>query len=258
MVAHPDELRRIAARVGPLSGWDFSRMRTERDPTPWDYEEVVRRYLTPGSRVLDLGTGGGEVFARIAPAAGRALATDVAPTMLRAARTTLHPWSDRVSLALMANEALAVADASFDLVLDRHSSVVAEEVARALRPGGVFITQQVGRRNTQAIFDAFGWGSNAFWEERERRRGHTLQTTAYLVEVFPRLGCRVEARAEYDVPWFIKDVQSLVFFLTAPVWPEDFDPDRHAPGVARLLAERITPRGIETNEHRELLIVRKE
>jgi hypothetical protein len=45
-----DELRTIAGEVGELSGWDFSVVRDERDPVPWDYQDVVGRYLRPGSR----------------------------------------------------------------------------------------------------------------------------------------------------------------------------------------------------------------
>ncbi len=59
-------LRRIAESVGERSGWDFSRVRDERDPVPWDYSEVVRRYLRPEDRVLDVGTGGGEIFIELA------------------------------------------------------------------------------------------------------------------------------------------------------------------------------------------------
>ena len=56
------ELKRIAASVGERQGWDFSRVRDERDPVPWDYLDVVRNYLRPSDRVLDVGTGGGEKF----------------------------------------------------------------------------------------------------------------------------------------------------------------------------------------------------
>jgi len=44
-----EELKRIAASVGERQGWDFSRVRDERDPVPWDYIDVVRRYLRPSS-----------------------------------------------------------------------------------------------------------------------------------------------------------------------------------------------------------------
>jgi len=57
-----EDIMRIAESVGKRSSWDFSRVRDEREPVPWDYTEVVRRYLRPDDRVLDLGTGGGERF----------------------------------------------------------------------------------------------------------------------------------------------------------------------------------------------------
>ncbi len=61
-------LRDMAETVAPRSGWDFSRMKAERDPVPWDYDDVVRRFLRPTSQVLDIGTGGGERFLAMADA----------------------------------------------------------------------------------------------------------------------------------------------------------------------------------------------
>jgi hypothetical protein len=69
----PDELRVIARDVGELRGWDFSAVRDERDPVPWDYQDLVRCYLRPDSRVLDIGTGGRDAATR-AVRPGRALA----------------------------------------------------------------------------------------------------------------------------------------------------------------------------------------
>ena len=167
-----DELRRVAADVGELSGWDFSSSRTDRDPVPWEYEQVVRQYLTPTSRVLDIGTGGGEQFTRLAPHAGRTIAIDHSRSMMAQARKTLRPLAGVVSLALMDSRALAFVEGCFDLVLDRHAGSDAGQVARVLKPGGVFITQQVGGRYMQALFDAFGWGSNGeWWAAESRRRG---------------------------------------------------------------------------------------
>jgi len=45
-----------------FQGWDFSRLnkRWEGERLPWDYKEIIGRYLKPGDRLLDMGTGGGE------------------------------------------------------------------------------------------------------------------------------------------------------------------------------------------------------
>jgi SAM-dependent methyltransferase len=81
-----DELRTIAGEVGELSGWDFSVVRHERDPVPWDYQDVVGRYLRPGSRVLDIGTGGGEQFLKLVPLIGAGTGIDASADMVARAR----------------------------------------------------------------------------------------------------------------------------------------------------------------------------
>src|SRR4051794_24588205 len=81
-----DELRQIAASVDPRRGWDFSRMRVDRDPTPWDYQEIVRRYLRATDAVLDVGTGGGERFLELVPYFGSGIGVDTDPAMIDAAR----------------------------------------------------------------------------------------------------------------------------------------------------------------------------
>lgn len=70
-------------------------------------------------------------------------------------------------------------------------------------------------------------------------------------------GGYVAACAEYDVRYWFLDVPSLRFWLKAVPLPEPFDLDRHWYGVNRILDRYTTDQGIETNEHRELLIVRK-
>ena len=46
-----------------IQGWDFSHIKgkyEEENDLPWDYGEIVRQYLRPEMRLLDLDTGGGE------------------------------------------------------------------------------------------------------------------------------------------------------------------------------------------------------
>jgi SAM-dependent methyltransferase len=145
---------------------------------------------------------------------------------------------------------LGVGDGQFDVVLNRHADVVVAEIVRVLRPGGLFITQQVAARNTLNILAAFGWTPESFgpgW----------YQPVAALAADFEAAGCRVLAQGMYDVRYWFLDVPSLLFWLTAVPLPEPFDLARHWRGVNRILEAHTTPRGIETNEHRELLIVRK-
>jgi SAM-dependent methyltransferase len=247
-----DELERIAESVGEPRGWDFSRVRDARDPVPWDYADVLRRYLNSQDRVLDIGTGGGEQFLALAQEFGEGVGIDADPGRLRTARENRPPsLAGRVSFELMDARELHFGDGSFDVVLNRHTSVYPDEIARVLRPGGVFITQQVGPGNTRNICALFGCGPGGTYEQEPD------QDLATWVEAFEALGCAILARAEYDVGYYFLDLESLVFWHKAIPIPEDFAIETHGRQVIQMVQAYSTPRGIGTNEHRELLIVQK-
>ena len=56
----------LLAQVPLRQGWDFSRMNVLRQPVPWNYHDLVVRYLCPDDSVLNIGTGGGEAFSQLA------------------------------------------------------------------------------------------------------------------------------------------------------------------------------------------------
>jgi SAM-dependent methyltransferase len=246
-----EELKRIAESVGNLSGWDFAQVRDERGPMPWEYVDVARRTVSATDEVLDIGTGGGERFLTLAPHFRRGTGTDISPDMIAQARRNASAQRvDNVEWQVTDGHRLAFADGRFDVVLNRHCRVDAAETVRVLRRGGTFITQQVARRNTLNILAAFGWTPESFGAD-------WFQPVEGLAAEFERLGCRVVARGEYDVRYWFLDVESLLFWLKAVPLPEPFDLEVHWQGVRRILNKHRTGRGIETNEHRELLIVEK-
>jgi len=243
-----EQLKRITDSVGERTGWDFSRLRVERAPVPWDYPDLVRQFLTQTDCVLDIGTGGGEIFLTLAPYFRKGIGIDIYPEMIEQAQQNKAAQRiEHVDFAVMDGHNLEFPDAQFDRVLNRQCDMDASETARVLRAGGYFVTQQVGWRNGLNIFEAFGWTPASSDDDSWRR----------VVGEFERLGCRIVARAEYDVRYWFCDVESLVFQLKAAPYPEPFDVEKHLQGVNRLVEEHSTSHGIETNEHRELLIVRK-
>jgi SAM-dependent methyltransferase len=58
-------------------------MREARQPVPWEYRDVVLRYLRTSDAVLDIGTGGGERLRELTGAFGSGLGIDVDPAMVR-------------------------------------------------------------------------------------------------------------------------------------------------------------------------------
>lgn len=176
--------------------------------------------------------------------------------MIETARSNLPAeLVSKVSFEVMRAESVSLPDESFDVVLDRHAPVEPDEIHRVSRAGGVFITQRVGSRNTANIQEVFGLDPDLV-SGSVLGKSHSAEMRAQ-IERFEELGCRVEARGEYDVRYWFIDVESLVFWLKAIGLRPGFDVNRHWRQVNEIVKRYGTSRGIETNEHRELLIARK-
>lgn len=144
------------ALAAPVSGWDFSwlRTRSSTEPLPWSYRKVVDGYAGSATTMVDMGTGGGEVLARFRSRPPRTVATEAWPPNVPVAAARLRPLGIPVVQDAGADNndrqrdddargRLPFRDGAFDLVINRHEAFVAAEVGRVLAPGGMFVTQQV-------------------------------------------------------------------------------------------------------------------
>lgn len=236
------ELDDLLAVVQPRVGWDFSRMRTNRAAVPWDYAEVVARYVRPDDEVLDIGTGGGEAFARLAGLFRRGLGIDIDPEMVRIARQ--RPAAGNLEFRVCSAR-LEHVTASFPLILNRHAELDLPAVAEHLAPGGYFITQQVGERNMACVRDALG-----------QPAGGPVISAGQIAAA----GLTLVAFCEYDVEYVVRDIDSLVFWLSAlDMLHADLDGAAALGSAATLnaiLAGNVGDGGFVTNEHRYLAVAR--
>ena len=246
-----DELRRIDATVSDRIGWDFSRMRDRRAARPWDYETVVPSIVADDAEVLDQGTGGGELILRLAGSFKTCLAIDRSGDMLAdATRNLLRSGVSNITFARMDTAALGLADASFDAVINRHAQFNPAEIARVLRPGGYFVTQQVpADRNAGTLFDCFEWGGD-FPDD-------WLVPMRTQVQEFEREGLRIVGLADYSIDWWIEDVESLLFWLPSVPTPAEFDLERHWEGFNVAEARLRDANGFRTQEVRDLLVAQR-
>ena len=246
-----EELKQIVRENGELEGWHFSEVNIDYDPIPWDYAEIVRSYLKPNDRVLDIGTGGGEIFLSLAPNFAEGIGIDHYPEMVETAKTNQsRSGVSNVDFIEMDGSSLKFEKHEFDIVLLRHLHVYVNEIMRVLRPGGYFITQMVGKGSSKNILDAFGWTPGSFgpgW----------WQPVDELAKQFEDQGCSVVAQGEYDVRCWFKDIPSFMFWIMSVPWPEDIQLEKHWHTINQIFKSSTTDRGIETNEHRGLLLVRK-
>jgi len=145
-----DALLDEAAAV-PLDGWDFSWFdgrATEQRPS-WGYANLVADRLSSADTALDVQTGGGEVFAWALAHARRRPRLPVA----------VEQWQPHVAAEkldhLVAAAGLPFRDAAFDLVVSRHPvGTDWPGTARVLRPGGRFLSQQIGAGTNRELSEA--------------------------------------------------------------------------------------------------------
>ena len=108
--------------------------------------------------------------------------------------------------------ALPFRDATIDLISSRHEAFVAKETARVLRPGGAFVTQQVGPGNDEELALLLG--------EREDEWGRW--DLAEAVRQVRDAGLHVTESGEEKVRSSFLDIGALAHYLKA-VGPLEFD-----------------------------------
>lgn len=214
------------------TGWDLTGLTGHREEEPpWRWRTLVENLAPMAERVLDLGTGGGEVLAALADVLPEGtVATAAHTTDLRAARERLAPLG--IEVLEHDPEApgarLPVPDASLGLVLSRHQAFDAQDVVRVLAPGGTFLTQQAGGEDGQEIRELFGHDA--------RRPEVSLEST---VHELTRAGLTVDRADAFHGHCAFEDVPALLRHLRRVPWdaPEDLDVDRH-----REVLERVNAR----------------
>lgn len=200
----------IQAQEQPMEGWDFSAFdgRMESAPLPWDYRGIVLHYLRPEHRLLDMGTGGGEFLLGLGHTHRLTAVTEGYPPNLSLCQEKLRPLGIDVK-PVADDNALDFQDGAFDLIINRHEDLSAREVYRCLKPGGLFITQQVGGGNNHDL------ALRLIPDCAPSAPEHTLENNARLLE---EAGFEI-VRREKAYPYVrFFDIAALVRFARIIEW----------------------------------------
>jgi len=239
-------LRPFIARARGFSGWDLSAAPAHLlEPGPsWDYAALARAYGVRATSVLDLGTGGGEVLAGLRPdLPARVAATEEWHVNVPVAYRRLTPLG--VCVVWCSWPALPFADATFDLVLDRHEALEPTEVARVLRPGGYVLTQQVNGENWRELRAHF---------PRKLDYSHIYDEYA---AGFEAAGLTV-TRQHHQYRVAYRSLGDVVYLLALMPWLiPDFDLERDLDALLALEADCATDQGIVLTESRFLITAAK-
>ncbi|MGP4081440.1 class I SAM-dependent methyltransferase [Pseudalkalibacillus sp. R45] len=237
----------------PFSGWDFSFLsetgRVSSEPLPWSYGSTVLPFIRKAECMLDMGTGGGELLSKLQPLPEMTYATEGYPPNFPIAKGRLNPIGVEV-FEVGEDDQLPFNDQQFDLIINKHESYSVEEVFRVLKPGGTFITQQVGGNDNNKLNDllgenldfGFGYWSLDYAREELQKAGFTIET------------------AEEAHPYSrFYDIGAILYYLKASPWQvPNFTIESHLKKLADIEITIENENYIETLEHRFIIISKKD
>jgi SAM-dependent methyltransferase len=234
----------------PFSGWDFSSFgnRWKTNEPSWDYPTQARLRMQGIQSMLDLDTGGGELLASLAPFPPQTWATESYPPNIPIARQCLEPMGVQV-ISDYTDTSIPLTTACLDLVLDRHGSYSEAELLRLLKPGGIFLTEQVGGQNCFRINELLQDKPEfqySYWTK-------DLITQQLLDAGFELLNVQEEfPRAEFA------DIGMLVFYLRIIPWQvADFSVEKFRPKLYAIHEDILAHGPLQVHDHRILVEVRK-
>ena len=204
-----------------VEGWDFSWFegRATEERPPWGYAHLLGGRMAalagkPGAAALDLQTGGGEVLATVPAAPPTLVATESWPPNLAVARRNLARLGARVVAVPEPGSDLPFPDGSFDLVVSRHPVTVRwDEVARVLKPGGTYFSQDVGHPSVGEL-------SEFMLGDAYPRKGpdDPSRDPKWSVRAAEQAGLDVVDLREFRGRMEFFDVAAVVVFLRKVIW----------------------------------------
>lgn len=234
-----------------FTGWDFSYLngRWEEESLPWDYKEIVLKYLKPDYKLLDIGTGGGEFLLTLNHPYSNTTVTEGYQPNYEICLKRLVPLGI-VVYNYVGDELLKeIKDNSFDIVINRHESYDEKEIYRVLKPGGIFITQQVGAFNNKELA--------TFFDEKHIDQFPEM-TYAKSLQRLVDNGFQVIYSNEYYPVLKFYDLGAIAYFAKIIEW--EFINFNVVDNIDKflILQEELNKKGyISSKEHRFIIIVNK-
>lgn len=234
-----------------IHGWDFSHIHgryEEEQDLPWDYESIVRHYLTKDTELLDFDTGGGEFLLSLKHPYPKTSATEGYPPNVDLCREILLPLGIHFKECSNASD-IPFDDASFDLIINRHGDFHAPELYRLLKHNGIFVTEQVGGKNDRDLVEMVLPGTKTPFPHlnlKEQRKA------------FEEAGFQILQAEEAFRTITFYDVGAFVWFARIIEWEfPDFSVDRCFEKLLKMQKVLEDNGKIEGTIHRYLIVAKK-
>lgn len=140
-------------KIAHIHGWNFSHINgkyEEEHDLPWNYKAIIKDFLKPEMKLLDIDTGGGEFLLSLNHPYCNLAATENYPPNVELCETKLIPLGINFQKADSDNK-LPFDSQEFDIIINRHGDYRPDEIWRLLKSDGIFITEQVGAENDREL-----------------------------------------------------------------------------------------------------------
>lgn len=234
-----------------MHGWDFSHLknRCETGALPWNYRDLVRQHLKPADEWLDMDTGGGELMSSFKHPVEKTSVTEGWQPNIDLLKRTQVPQG----ITLYADpegQMAQVPSGHFEVVTNSHGGLPIAAIARVLRPGGIFISKQVGATNNYSL--------SRFLNEKYA----PAFPDNNLLQVITQLqnnGFRILKADSSFVKMRFTDVGAIVYYATVIPWEfPNFDVNRAMPKLHQLQDIIASVGDITTFEDRFIIVAKKD
>ena len=143
-----------------IKDWSFDEfeIKTIRK-TDWDMFKLLKKVTNENSKILDLGTGGGEKVLKKFPQVKEILATDFSKEMIKTAKENLKKSKRKnITFKIMDNLNMDTPKEYFDVVVARHTPTDPKQIYETLKPNGYLIVQGVDMFDCHELKRIFGRG----------------------------------------------------------------------------------------------------
>ncbi len=143
-----------------VGDWDFTKINYEEEKlTNWDLYDELKKYSNSKTKILDLGTGGGENLLRFFPETEEILGTDFSKEMIKTAKENLIKSKRKnISFKIMNNLEMDTPNNYFDIVVARNTCINAKQIYNTLKNNGRLILRGVDKLDCWGLKKMFNRG----------------------------------------------------------------------------------------------------
>ena len=216
-----------------------------------DFRQLVIDYIDHSQAMLDMETGGGEFLSELPRRPLLTCATENYPPNIPIAKARLGNLGIQVYQSEEDGKGLPFGNYHFDLIINRHGAYDCVELMRVLRPGGYFLTQQVGPANEIALNEVLA-------PHIKPTYGGTEFGFDALLNEFKQAGFSVIRSEAAGIAKDYFDIGAIVYYLKAIPWQIPGFYCEENMDIMHQLHEKIEEEGKFTSmEERFLFIVQK-